>query len=220
MFTGLVEAVGNVKSVRNREDIVEITIAVPEMVVDLRKGQSISVSGACLSVISVGISGFSVEMMPETVRSSTLGNLKAGSRVNLERALRVDSRLEGHIVSGHVDAVGRIEGLSSSGQSMEVTISAPSEQLIQIVRKGSVAVDGISLTVIDVFDSSFSVGIIPTTLKNTTLGSLAKGDSVNLETDILAKYVNKLLLSKKTVGEQRDSKITWDILSELGWTSS
>lgn len=220
MFTGLVEAVGNVKSVRNREDIVEITIAAPEMVVDLRKGQSISVSGACLSVISVGISGFSVEMMPETVRSSTLGNLKAGSRVNLERALRVDSRLEGHIVSGHVDAVGRIEGLSSSGQSMEMTISAPSEQLTQIVRKGSVAVDGISLTVMDVFGSSFSVGVIPTTLKNTTLGSLAKGDSVNLETDILAKYVNKWLLSKEAVGEQRDSKITWDILSELGWTSS
>jgi riboflavin synthase len=220
MFTGLVETVGNVKSVRRKGDIFEMAISAPAIVADLSKGQSVSVSGACLSVVSIGISDFSVEMMPETVKGSTLGNLKTGDNVNLERALQINSRFEGHIVSGHVDAVGRIKDLKSSGQSTEMYISAVPEQLDQIVRKGSVAVDGVSLTVIDVFDSHFSVGLIPTTIKDTTLGSLSKGDSVNLETDILAKYVNKLLFPKNAVGNQTNSKVTWDALSELGWTSS
>lgn len=220
MFTGLVEKVGSVVSLQQNRDILELKIAVQGLVDELYMGQSVAVSGVCLSVTSLDRNAFSVDMMPETAQRSTLGNLSRGMKVNLERALRADSRMDGHIVTGHIDTVGKIESLSSAGLSREIEISVPEQYLKQVVEKGSVAIDGISLTVVRVSKTSLTVGIIPTTLRDTTLGEARTGDLVNIETDILAKYVQKMMeLQTGSARERTGSEVTWKTLSGLGWTS-
>jgi riboflavin synthase len=220
MFTGLVENIGSVVSLRTNRDILELKIAVHELADDLYLGQSVAVSGVCLSVTSIDRDVFSVDMMPETAKRSTLGSLSRGMKVNIERALRADSRMDGHIVTGHIDTVGQIANISSAGLSREIEISVPEQYLKQVVEKGSVAIDGISLTVVKVSNDSLTVGIIPTTLRDTTLGEVRKGDLVNIETDILAKYVQKMMdLQTGSARERTESEVTWKTLSGLGWTS-
>lgn len=221
MFTGLVETTGSVISLGKSQDIVQIKILAPEILKDLYHGQSISVSGACLTITALDHRSFLVEMIPETAAKTTLGRLSAGSRVNIERALQTGSRLDGHLVTGHIDGIGIITNLQSRGRSAEILISADPAILAQMVPKGSVAVDGISLTIIDVSETSFSVGIIPATLKNTTLGFAAKGDAVNIESDILGKYVQRFLsLRGNDNSVKRTAGLTWDTLAGSGWTSS
>lgn len=202
MFTGLVETLGEVAAVRNTGSGIRLSVR-PLSVFELETGDSVSVNGVCLTVtrITPGLSGKGEEcafdVSPETMRSTNLGELKPGDRVNLERALRLSGRLGGHIVTGHVDNVGIITGKKPAGEYTFYTFEAPPDVLKYIVGKGSVAVDGISLTVVDVGGMSFSTAIIPHTLAATTLGDKGVGDRVNLEADIIGKYVEKLLHGKE-----------------------
>ncbi len=187
MFTGLVAATGRLAS------LLEGRLAVEADRLGLAAGDSISVNGVCLTAIEVGEEGFAAEVMGETLRRSALGELEAGDPVNLEPALRASDRLGGHIVQGHVDGTGVVESVAQDGFARLVRIEAPRRLLRYVVEKGSIAVDGVSLTVAEVGDESFSVGLVPETLERTTLGTVAVGRRVNLEVDVLAKYVEKLV---------------------------
>ncbi len=187
MFTGLVAATGRLAS------LLEGRLAVEADRLGLAAGDSISVNGVCLTATEVGEEGFAAEVMGETLRRSALGELEAGDPVNLEPALRASDRLGGHIVQGHVDGTGVVESVAQDGFARLVRIEAPRRLLRYVVEKGSIAVDGVSLTVAEVDDESFSVGLVPETLERTTLGAVAVGRRVNLEVDVLAKYVEKLV---------------------------
>ncbi|MCR4817926.1 MAG: riboflavin synthase [Fretibacterium sp.] len=194
MFTGLVETMGTVRALRRTGAVYCLSLEAPKIAPELVLGQSVSVSGACLTVTACRTDGFDVEMMPETLSRTWFGDrLKPGMPVNLERAMRLGDRLDGHIVLGHVDGMAKLAELRGNEQTREAFFSAPPELVRGIVSKGSVALDGVSLTVIDVSDAEFSVGLIPTTLAYSTLGGLKVGMSVNLETDILGKYVERLM---------------------------
>jgi riboflavin synthase len=186
MFTGLVQQLGTVESLRVGR--MEIAGAL-----ELEPGDSVAVNGVCLTATDVRPEGFSVDVMDETLRRSSLGSLEAGSKVNLELALRASDRLGGHIVQGHVDGVGTIESATDEGLARVVRIAAPAELLRYVVEKGSIAVDGVSLTVTEVDADGFSVSLIPETLERTTFGAAQPGSPVNLEVDVVAKYVEKLV---------------------------
>jgi riboflavin synthase len=193
MFTGLVEAVGTVLDVRETRDVFRLSVECPEIASELALGQSVAVSGACLSVVAVKGSVFDVEMMPETVARTRFAFLKRGSSVNLERAMKLGERLDGHLVLGHVDGTAKVEKLSGPARTKKAFFRAGEDVMRYIVPKGSVAVDGVSLTVIGADAGVFSVGLIPTTLESCTLGRLAPGEVVNIETDVIGKYVERLL---------------------------
>lgn len=193
MFTGIVEELGRVVRVADLGDAARITVAGPLVVSDAGIGDSIAVNGVCLTVTALGQGEFTADVMAETLNRTTLGSLQPGAPVNLERPLTATSRLGGHIVQGHVDAVGAVAARESSEHWDVVTVSAPAEVLRYVVEKGSVTVDGTSLTVAAVDGSSFQVSLIPETLAKTTLGVRQVGDGVNLEVDIVAKYVEKLV---------------------------
>ncbi len=182
MFTGLVAEVGEVRQGGTRL-AVQTSLAS-----ELERGDSIAVNGVCLTAVEIDGDGFEADVMEETLVRSSLGRLGQGDRVNLELALRVGDRLGGHFVQGHVDSTGRIEAIEERDNSRVVRIGAPPDLLRYVVEKGSIAVDGVSLTVTEVDAKSFSVSLIPETLERTTLGSAAEGDPVNLEVDMLAKY--------------------------------
>jgi riboflavin synthase len=188
MFTGLVAATGRLASLREGRLAIEL-----DQPLDLIDGDSISVSGVCLTAAEVRERGFDADVMAETLRRTALGELRAGDPVNLEPALRASDRLGGHIVQGHVDGTGVIESVTAEGFARLVRIEAPPELLRYVVGKGSIAVDGVSLTVAEVDDEWFSVGLIPETLERTTFAAATVGRRVNLEVDVLAKYVEKLL---------------------------
>ena len=188
MFTGLVARMGTLTSL----DEGRLAIAV-ESPLGLADGDSISVNGVCLTATAVSERGFEADVMGETLRRTALADLAEGDPVNLEPALRASDRLGGHIVQGHVDGTGVVESVGSEGSARLVRIEAPGELLRYVVKKGSIAVDGVSLTVTEVDDEAFSVGLIPETLERTTLGAATAGRRVNLETDVLAKYVEKLV---------------------------
>jgi riboflavin synthase len=192
MFTGIVESLGEVVEIESRGDDACLRIRA-DMVGDLALGESVAVDGVCLTVAGTDDGHFTADVMPETLRRSTLGALQAGQRVNLERAVTPASRLGGHVVQGHVDGVGAIISRDPGPRWDDVRIGLPVDLARYVVAKGSIAVDGVSLTVVDVTDDSFSVGLIPTTLQATTLGERHAGDRVNLETDVVAKYVERLL---------------------------
>lgn len=194
MFTGIIEEIGTVLALEHGtgEDA-RLTIGAREVLADARHGCSIAVAGVCLTVVEHDESRFVADVMGETLRWTTLGTLQVGDRVNLERALRADGRLDGHIVQGHVDGIGEVVGRTAHERWEVVEIRVPAELRTQVVRKGSVAVDGTSLTVSAVTDDGLEVSLIPETLTATTLGALSPGDRVNLETDVLAKYVAGLL---------------------------
>lgn len=192
MFTGLVEALSPVRAVAPLADGAELTIEAP-FVQELTLGESIAVNGACLTVVQTEGNAFRVQAGFETLQRTNLGELRSGGRVNLERALRVGDRLGGHLVSGHVDCIGRIQSREPRGEFELIWFSCEPLWTRQMVPKGSICVDGISLTLVDVTEDSFSVMLIPHTLAVTTLGFKQPGDTVNLETDLLAKYVQKQL---------------------------
>ena len=189
MFTGIVEEVGSVLSISSNG----MTVRADKVMTDLKLGDSISVNGACLTAVEIEEGEFSVDLSPETMRRTSLGDLTEGGAVNLERALSASDRMGGHIVQGHVDGTGRITSTREEGDSIVFRVRAPKRLMPYIVEKGFIAVDGISLTVVKVGTSSFTLAVIPYTLRNTNLETLSVGARVNLEADILAKYVESLL---------------------------
>ena len=193
MFTGLIEDLGTVRELRKGSDSARLSVATAIPMDELELGASIAVNGICLTVTNFGGGSFTADVSPETLSRSNLGALLPGSRVNLERALRLGDRLGGHWVSGHVDAVGTLEQAQRHGNAWRLTFRLPAEVNRYVVEKGSVAIDGISLTVNSVGDETFSVAIIPHTLALTTLKEAKVGARVNIETDILGKYVERLL---------------------------
>ncbi|MEK6682243.1 MAG: riboflavin synthase [Nitrospirota bacterium] len=193
MFTGIIEELGTVKDIKKGTKGARLTINAKVVLEGARIGDSITVNGVCLTAVRVTENSFEVDIAPETLKKTNLGEFKNGARVNLERALRLSDRLGGHLVTGHIDAAGVIKEKRKEGNSYRFFIEAPKEILRYVVQKGSVAIDGISLTVVDVTDRLFSAAIIPHTMSVTTLGIKGVGDTVNLETDIIGKYVEKML---------------------------
>ncbi|GAA3241925.1 riboflavin synthase [Dactylosporangium cerinum] len=196
MFTGIIEELGTVVAIDPLGDSARLTIRGATVTSDAAHGDSISVNGVCLTVVDNADGVFTADVMGESLDRSTLGSLAAGSAVNLERAATMATRLGGHIVQGHVDGVGAVLSREAGDQWETVTFSLPPQLARYVVEKGSITVDGISLTVMAITDDTFSVGLIPTTLKLTTLGAKGVGEQVNLEVDIMAKYVEKLLGAK------------------------
>jgi riboflavin synthase len=192
MFTGLVEATGTVAAIERAGEGARLSVATP-LAAELADGDSVAVNGVCLTARGAGADSFEADVMAETLRRSSLGPLGVGGRVNLELPLRADARLGGHIVQGHVDGIGTVESLADEGFARIVRVAAPEQILRYVVEKGSIAVDGVSLTVSAVDDDAFEVSLIPETLERTTLGALEPGRDVNLEVDVLAKYVEKLM---------------------------
>jgi riboflavin synthase len=193
VFTGIIEELGTVVAIDPLGDSARLSIRGATVTSDAAHGDSISVNGVCLTVVDNADGIFTADVMGESLDRSTLGSLTAGSPVNLERAATMATRLGGHIVQGHVDGVGAVLSREAGDQWETVTFSLPPQLARYVVEKGSITVDGISLTVMAVTDDTFSVGLIPTTLKLTTLGAKSVGERVNLEVDIMAKYVEKLL---------------------------
>ena len=193
MFTGIVEELGTISAREALADSARLTVRGPLVTSDAKHGDSISVNGVCLTVVTIEEGVFTADVMQETLDRSTLGSLQVGSQVNLERAVRLQDRLGGHLVQGHVDGVGQVVSVSPGERWTVLRISLPPGLGRYIVEKGSITVDGVSLTVSAVQQEWFEVSLIPTTLQLTTLGPKAPGDPVNLEVDITAKYVEKLL---------------------------
>ena len=211
MFTGIIEETGVLKE-QNGGNLV---IQADKVLEDVHLGDSIAVNGVCLTVTEFQKNWFRADVMAETLRRSSLGTLKKGSRVNLERAMAADGRFGGHIVSGHIDGTGTVENMQREGNAIWVTISCGTALLRYIAEKGSIAIDGISLTVAEVAENGFRVSIIPHTGEETTLLARRTGDMVNLETDIIAKYVERLMLPKEA--EEKNSGIDLEFLRENGF---
>lgn len=215
MFTGIVEEIGVIKNITKGVNSEKLLIQCNKVLEETKLGDSICTNGVCLTVTDINDHSFQADVMTETLLRSNLGNLTLGSEVNLERALTLSSRLGGHIVSGHIDGVGKIVSLKRIDNSIEVTIEAKLSILKYIIEKGSITIDGISLTVTYVDNKAFKVCIIPHTGENTILLKKKVGESVNLECDILGKYVERLLSFK--VEEKKKSNISEDFLKENGF---
>lgn len=211
MFTGIIEAVGMVKSIEKRGVSGRIKIDAPLDLTLISLGDSIAVSGACLTVVGISKRVFDADISEETLRMTSLGTLTPGSVVNIERALTLSKPLGGHIVSGHVDGAGTITAMTQKGACVDIEVNAPKELMAQMVKKGSVAIDGISLTCADMTEDRFTVAVIPHTVANTTLKTSQVGARVNIETDIIGKYVFRFLEK----GGKRD--ITEGFLAEHGF---
>ena len=196
MFTGIVEELGKVVAIEEQPDAKRITISGPLVTSDVHRGDSISVSGACLTAVELGSGPFTADVMHETLRLTSLGALSVGSPVNLERAMNAATRFGGHMVLGHVDGLGTIVSREPSENWEWVTIRIPEELMKYVVLKGSITIDGISLTVNDVTSDTVSFSLIPETLRVTTLGQKQAGDPVNVEVDIMAKHIEKLIESR------------------------
>jgi riboflavin synthase len=192
MFTGLIEDLGRVREVRNDADgaTIEVTTLLAPQI---GEGDSVAVNGVCLTATDVSPEAFSAQAMHETLRRSSLGSLRAGSRVNVELALRADARLGGHIVQGHVDGTATVMAVREDGFARVLDLEMDAEQLRYLVEKGSIALDGVSLTVSELREYGFSVSLIPETLQSTNLGAVRAGDRVNIEVDVLAKHVERLM---------------------------
>ncbi len=215
MFTGLIEEIGEIKSIEKGSKSARITIKAEKILEGTKLGDSISTNGVCLTVTEFNKSSFSVDVMAETVRNSNLGKLKPGSYVNLERALRLSDRLGGHMVSGHIDGLGTVVDLHNEENATWVSIETTKDILKYIVHKGSITIDGISLTVACVDERIFKVSIIPHTKGETTLVMKKIGDEVNLESDMMAKYVEKLLKHGDAPKEKKS--ISMDFLEKNGF---
>jgi riboflavin synthase len=197
MFTGLVESLGRVVAAVPEPPGLRLVVEAGSIAADATLGDSICTSGCCLSVVRIDGAQLTFELGPETLARTTLGSLRPGAGVNLERSLRLSDRLGGHLVTGHVDGMGRLASRVQEGDWVTCRFAAPPQLLAQMASKGSVAVDGVSLTLVDVTPAEFSVALIPHTLAHTTLGALAVGDGVNLETDLVFKYVDRWLAARQ-----------------------
>lgn len=198
MFTGIIAELGRVVRLTEVDGAAQLRVQAKQTIEGLQPGDSVAVNGVCVTVIELHPDGFAVDVMPETLRRTTLGDLQPGQGANLERAVRADGRLDGHIVQGHVDGVGTIASRTPGTRWDDVVIMLPPELSRYVAEKGSIAVDGVSLTVTEASDDRFGVSLIPTTLAATTLGTLQPGARVNLEVDVIAKYVERLLASENT----------------------
>lgn len=214
MFTGLIEEVGTMEGATVGEKSMKLTIRAKRVLDGIKLGDSISTNGVCLTVTSFDSSTFTVDVMPETMRKTNLGKLKKGSHVNLERALKVSDRLGGHIVSGHIDGTGYIREYKDEDIATWLTVETNSEIIKYVIPKGSIAIDGTSLTVVDVTENSFRVSLIPVTKEETVLLKKKVGDEVNLECDIVGKYVERFLTFKE---DHKKNLIDVKFLAENGF---
>ncbi|MFZ6008083.1 MAG: riboflavin synthase [Nitrospirota bacterium] len=221
MFTGLIIELGEVVSLEKKTESARLSIKASEVVKDAAPGDSIAINGVCLTVVNMEKDILSFDVSYETLKSTNLGNLKRGDRINLEPSLRPNSKLGGHFVTGHVEDIGKIRSKTPLGNALRIEIETPDNVLRYLVEKGSVAVDGISLTVVDVLKDAFSVVIIPHTAKLTTIGFKNVGDTVNLEPDILGKYVAKFLAGSQqsAVSSQDKDKELLSALKQSGFIS-
>lgn len=228
MFTGIIEEVGTIESIKKGANSAVITIRADKVMEDLKLGDSVAMNGVCLTAASITGHSYSVDVMHETLNRTNLGELKGGSRVNLERAMQANGRFGGHIVAGHVDGTGRIRSMRKDDNAVWITVNTSSEVLKYIIDKGSITIDGISLTVARVDNRSFSVSVIPHTGVHTTLLEKKAGDTVNLENDMVGKYVEKLLACGVSYGSgavdsadqdsgKSGSGITMEFLMENGF---
>ncbi|BCR04765.1 riboflavin synthase subunit alpha [Desulfuromonas versatilis] len=215
MFTGLIEDLGSIREMQRGADSVRLKVATRLPMEEIRMGESIAVNGICLTVVAFGGGTFSADVSPETLSRSNLGRISPGSRVNLERALRLSDRLGGHLVSGHIDAVAEIAERYQEGNAVRFRFAVPGEISRYVVEKGSIAVDGISLTVNSVTAESFTVAVIPHSLAMTTLQERVVGDLVNIETDLIGKYVERLL--KGDSGGQERKPLNLEFLAKHGF---
>ncbi|HWJ03255.1 MAG TPA: riboflavin synthase [Verrucomicrobiae bacterium] len=214
MFTGIIEELGELRNIEQKPNSALLSIQANKVLQDVHIGDSIAVNGVCLTVVSFTANSFTADVMAETLAKTSLRKLARGAKVNLERALQLSTRLGGHLVSGHIDGVGRITRTYTHGIATVLEISAPPEILKLIVPKGSIAIDGISLTVVDVTNSFFSVSLIPHTFKETTLGFKGTGDEVNLENDMIGKYIFHFISSRQ---ERSVSNVDYDFLTKHGF---
>jgi riboflavin synthase len=218
MFTGLVEELGKVKAIARGVKSVRLTVAANKVLQDVKLGDSIAVNGTCLTVVEYDANYFTADVMPETVDSTALASLQIGSKVNLERTLSIGDRFGGHIVSGHIDGIGIIRAKDNYDNAVIVKIEAGSEVMRYIVKKGSIAIDGISLTIVDYGQDWFTVSLIPHSASATTLGFKKTGDVVNLEADVIGKYVEKLLNLDSAQQQSKTSAINMNFLEKNGFT--
>ena len=192
MFTGIIETTGKIQELTGDQ----LSIEAPEIIPELKKGSSIAVDGVCLTVVELSDNGFTADFMPETTKKTIILGYNSGNLVNLELPMKADGRFEGHIITGHVEGVGEIMDILTSGNSHILTIKIPDELVKYVVPKGSIALNGISLTIMDIQDNQFTISIIPHTWEVTNLHTLNVGDKVNVETDILAKHLEKFVIRK------------------------
>ncbi len=214
MFTGIIEELGTIKNLTSVTEGARIEVTAPTILSDAKIGDSIAVNGVCLTVVTMTKNSFTADVSGETLRRTSLKQIKAGSRVNLERPLMPNSRFGGHIVQGHVDGMGEFLQAKTEGESWNVQIGFPVELGKYIVEKGSITVDGISLTVAALTETWFEIAVIPHTWQVTNLSSLNRGEAVNLEVDIIAKYVERMLLPHQ---QAQQNSLTMNKLKELGY---
>lgn len=218
MFTGIIEDTGTLLEIRPDGSSIRLAIDSQAVMPGARPGDSIAVDGCCLTAETVSNTGFTAYASPETMRKTSLGDRRPGDRVNLERAMILGARLGGHLVSGHVDATGRFRSAKETDNAWEVWVEAPPEVIRQSIPKGSIAVDGISLTIVDLTADAFSLWIIPETWRRTTLSLRKPGQRINLETDLIGKYVYRFLETKEQDPAEKDKKLR-ELLEGGGWGS-
>jgi riboflavin synthase len=216
MFTGIVEEIGTLKEIIPSSQSIKLTVQCQKVIQDVKIGDSIAVNGICLTVTKFTSNSFTADVMPETMRKTNLGSLRVGEKVNLERALRLGDRLGGHIVTGHIDGTGKVFDRLEEDNAIWLEITASSDILKYIVQKGSVALDGTSLTIADIGDKSFKVSLIPLTAEMTNLKNKKYGDVINIECDIMGKYVEKLL-NKDAYKNDTTKKMDLNFLKEYGF---
>ena len=216
MFSGIVEEIGAIQAIEKALAGAKISIVSSLVLEDLKVGESISVSGACLTASYVGDTGFSVDVSTETLNCTTLGTISVGSPVNLERAMKLNARMGGHLVTGHVDGIGILRARQQDGNAIRLTVEAPEEIIRYCVPKGSITIDGISLTINAVSDRSIAVAIIPHTAKVTTMGLKQIGNAVNLESDLIGKYVERLLQGSAVLTTKSAPMIDREYLQKRG----
>ncbi|MCK8817810.1 riboflavin synthase [Natroniella sulfidigena] len=217
MFTGIVEEIGKIKKIEHGSNSIALTIQANKVLGDVKLGDSIATNGVCLTVTDFKENEFTVDVMPETLRNSSLADLKIGHEVNLERALRVGDRLGGHLVSGHIDGVGSIRAKKREDNAVVVTIAPPKELLRYIIPKGSITIDGVSLTVAQLEANTFDISLIPHTAQITILGKKNVGNKVNLEVDLIGKYVERMMEFSEEEEEGSDSNIDINMLKDKGF---
>jgi riboflavin synthase len=217
MFTGIIEAKGTIKSLVNHGDDIRLTVETGKLdMSDVALGDSIATNGVCLTVVEFGEHFYSVDVSSETIKYTGFADYSSGSAVNLEKAMRADTRFGGHIVSGHVDGVGEVLSVTDHQRYVEIWVKAPDELAKYIAHKGSITVDGVSLTVNEVKGAAFMLWLIPHTLQETVMGTYAKGTKVNLEVDVIARYLERLMLGDKAAQEEKQD-ISMSFLAEHGY---